>query len=140
MSLLSRKGLLSVAAVLDVALHADDQPVASRALARRHRLPPRHLELVPQALVRQRVLKSIRGPHGGYQLRRAACQITANDILQAIRATDDEEEGAVVKSTLLTQVVVPLLAQAEVAFSTALARINIEDLVRAAKMIRGSAA
>jgi len=37
-------------------------------------------------------------------------------------------------------VVVPVLAQAEVAFSTALARINVEDLVRAAKMMRRSAA
>jgi hypothetical protein len=34
----------------------------------------------------------------------------------------------------------PVLAQAEVAFSTALARINVEDLVRAAKMMRRSAA
>ena len=43
MSLLPHKGLLAVTAVLDVALHTDDQPVASRALARRHLLPPRHL-------------------------------------------------------------------------------------------------
>jgi Rrf2 family transcriptional regulator, iron-sulfur cluster assembly transcription factor len=67
MSLLTRKGLLAVTAVLDVALHADGQPVAARALARRHQLPPRHLEPMPQALVRQGVLKGIRGPHGGYE-------------------------------------------------------------------------
>ena len=40
------------------------------------------------------------------------------------------------KSTLLTRVVVPVLTQAEVAFFTALARINVEDLVRAAQMVR----
>ena len=140
MSLLSRKGLLAVTAVLDVALHADHQPVASKALADRQRLPPRHLEPVLQALVRRGVLKGIRGPRGGYQLARASSQITADDILRAIRTIDDEEEGAVVKSTLLTRVVLPVLAQAEVAFSTALAHISVEDLVGAAKVMRRSAA
>ena len=140
MSLLSRKGLLAVTAVLDVALHADHQPVAARALALRHRLPPRHLEPVLQALVRNGVLKGIRGPHGGYLLARDPHQIRAGDILRAIGTIDDEEEGAVVKSTLLTRVVVPQLARAEVAFSTALARINVEDLLGAAKVMRRFAA
>jgi Rrf2 family transcriptional regulator, iron-sulfur cluster assembly transcription factor len=140
MSLLRRNGLLAATAVLDVALHADHQPVASKALAERLRLPPRYLEPVLQALVRHSVLKGIRGPHGGYQLGRAANQITAEDIARAIRTIDDEEEEAVVNSTLLTRVVVPMLTQAEVAFFTALARINVEDLVRAAKMVRRSAA
>ena len=133
MSLLSRKGLLAVTAVLDVALHADHPPVAARTLAHRHRLSPRHLEPVLQALVRHGVLKSIRGPHGGYLLARDPHQITAGDILRAIGTIDDEEEGAAAKSRLLTHVVVPQLAQAEVAFSTALARISVEDLVGAAK-------
>ena len=140
MSLLTRKGLLAVTAVLDVALHADGQPVAARALARRHQLPPRHLEPVLQALVRHGVLKGIRGPHGGYELARDARQITADDILRAIRTIDDDKKSAAVKSRLLAHVVVPQLAQAEVAFTTALARINIEDLVRAAAMLRRSAA
>jgi Rrf2 family protein len=140
MSLLTRKGLLAVTAVLDVAVHADGQPVAARALARRHQLPPRHLEPVLQALVRQGVLKGIRGPHGGYELARDPRQITADDILRAIKTIDDDEKSAAVKSRLLAHVVVPQLAQAEVAFSTALARINIEDLVSAAAMTRRSAA
>ena len=58
---MSRKGLLAVTAVLDVALYADHQPVGARALAHRHQLPPRHLEPVLQALVRHGVLKGIRG-------------------------------------------------------------------------------
>ena len=140
MSLLTRKGLLAVTAVLDVALHADGQPVAARALARRHQLPPRHLEPVLQALVRHGVLKGIRGPHGGYELARDPRQITADDILRAIKTIDDDKKSAAVKSRLLAHVVVPQLAQAEVAFTTALARINIEDLVRAAAMLRRSAA
>ena len=133
MPLLSRKGLLAIAAVIDVALHAGNQPVAAKALAHRHRLPPRHLEPVLQALVRQGVLRGIRGPRGGYQLGREPRRITAEDILRAIGTVEDEGEGPGAKSSLLAEVVMPALAQAESAFSGALARINIEDLVHTAE-------
>jgi Rrf2 family transcriptional regulator, iron-sulfur cluster assembly transcription factor len=140
MPLLPRKGLLAIAAVIDVALNARSQPVAAKSLAHRHRLPPRHLEPVLQALVRQGVLKGIRGPRGGYQLAREARRITADDILRAIGAVEEEEEGAAGRSSLLAQVVIPALAQAEVAFSSALSQINIEDLVHAAELAQKSVA
>jgi Rrf2 family protein len=136
MSLLPRKGLLAIAAVIDVALHAHGQPVAAKALASRHWLPPRHLEPVLQALVRQGVLKGVRGPRGGYELAREPSRITANDILRAIGTTDSNTgtgEGAATKSPLLAEVVMPALAQAEGVFSGALGHINIEDLVTAAR-------
>lgn len=133
MPLLSRKGLLAIAAVIDVALHAGSQPVAAKALANRHRLPPRHLEPVLQALVRQGVLKGIRGPRGGYQLGREPQRITADDILRAIGSVEDEGEEPDARSSLLAQVVMPALAQAELAFSSALAHINIKDLMHAAE-------
>ena len=50
MVLLSRKSLLAVAAVIDVAVHGQDRPVSAKALAARHSLPARHLEPVLQAL------------------------------------------------------------------------------------------
>jgi Rrf2 family protein len=134
MPVLPRKGLLAIAAVIDVALHASHQPVVAKALAHRHRLPPRHLEPVLQALVRQGVLKGIRGPRGGYQLAREARHITADDILRAIGTIEDEVAAA--KSNLLAKVVVPALAQAESAFSGALNHINIEQLAGAAQLLK----
>jgi Rrf2 family protein len=68
MALLSRKGLLAIAAVIDVAAHGHGRPVSAKVLAARHHLPARHLEPVLQALVRMGILKGIRGPHGGYEL------------------------------------------------------------------------
>lgn len=135
MPLLPRKGMLAIAAVIDVALHARSQPVAARALANRHRLPPRHLEPVLQALVREGVLKGIRGPRGGYQLAREAREITADQILRAI-GTLEEEGEPIARSSLLAQVVMPAMAQAELAFSGALAHINVEDLVGAAQALQ----
>src|SRR6516225_2050682 len=82
MQLLPRKGALAIAAVIDIAINARGRPVAAKSLATRHRLPPRHLEPVLQALVRHGILKGTRGPRGGYELAREQRRITADDILR----------------------------------------------------------
>ena len=130
MSLLPRKGLLAIAAVIDVALNARGQPVAAKALASRHRLPPRHLEPVLQALVRQGLLKGVRGPRGGYELAREPRRITAHDILRAIGTIEDNGNGTGSRSPLLADIVLPAVANAEKALSDALGRITVADMVR----------
>jgi Rrf2 family iron-sulfur cluster assembly transcriptional regulator len=133
MQLLPRKGILAIAAVIDIALHARGRPVAAKALATRHHLPPRHLEPVLQALVRHGILKGIRGPRGGYELARERHRITADEILRAAGNIADDGAAAVPDSALLGDVVKPAVAQAERAFATALSRINVEDLARRAE-------
>src|SRR5437879_5592250 len=127
MPLLLRKGVLAIAAVIDIAIHAHGRPVAAKALAGRHHLPPRHLEPVLQALVRHGILKGVRGPRGGYELARDQRRISADDILRAAGTTDEIDAQPINGSNLLDQVVIPALTQAEQAFSAALARINIEE-------------
>src|SRR3954463_10319672 len=138
MVLLSRKSLLAVAAVIDVAVHGQERPVSAKALAARHSLPPRHLEPVLQALVRHGILKGIRGPRGGYELARERRRITADHILRAAGTADELAEISLAESNLMSKVVMPALAQAEHAFSNALGRINIEDLVHSAEGLRKS--
>ncbi len=136
MPLVPRKGLLAIAAVIDVAIHANSRPVSAKALAARHRLPPRHLEPVLQALVRDGILKGIRGPHGGYELGRERDRITADDILRAAVAADDAEDLALPDSLLLNEVVRPALVETERTFSIALGRININDMVKRAEILK----
>jgi Rrf2 family protein len=136
MPLLPRKGVLAIAAVIDIAHNARGRPVAAKALATRHRLPPRHLEPVLQALVRHGILKGVRGPRGGYELARERRLITADDILRAAGTVEDKSDPPLAGSFLLDQVVVPALKQAEQAFSAALMRISVDDLARAAELIR----
>src|SRR6266446_3991186 len=107
MPLLPRKGILAIAAVIDVALHAHGQPVAATALATRHRLSPRHLEPVLQALVRHGILKGVRGPRGGYELAREQRRISADDILRAAETIDEIDAQPMNGSNLLDQVVIP---------------------------------
>ncbi len=82
MNLLSRRSVLAIAAVVDVALHSRSAPVAAKALAARHKLPPRHLETLLQGLVHAKILKGVRGPRGGYELARERRRITVGEIVR----------------------------------------------------------
>jgi DNA-binding IscR family transcriptional regulator len=87
---------------------------------------------VLQALVREGILKGVRGPHGGYALAKDHRRISAEDILRAAsRAGDDEIPLPI--SGLVNDVVRPALADAERSFAAALRRISVEDLARAAE-------
>ena len=77
------------------------------------------LESVLQALVRDGILKGIRGPRGGYELARERRRVTANDILRAAGTVDDGEEQPAA-SELLNKVVLPALSSAEQEFGIAL--------------------
>jgi Rrf2 family protein len=136
MPLVSRKSILAIAAVIDVAINARNRPVSAKALAARHRLPPRHLEPVLQALVRDGILKGIRGPHGGYAIARDFKQITAEDILRAAGSAEDADDLPLPPSPLVSQVVHPALMEAERSFSAALARINVADMAKQAEALK----
>ena len=132
MPLLLSKGTLAIAAVVGVALNARGGPIRSKTLARRLALPERHLEPMLQAMARHGILKSTRGPLGGYELAREQRRITADEILRAAGTADKTDRTPVPQSALLNSVVMPAVEQAERTFSTALTRINIEDLAHSA--------
>jgi Rrf2 family transcriptional regulator, iron-sulfur cluster assembly transcription factor len=133
MPLVSRKGILAIAAVIDIAINARSRPVSAKALAVRHKLPPRHLEPVLQALVRDGILRGVRGPHGGYELAREHRRISADDILRSAGASEDATDPPLPNSGLVNDVVRPALAEAERIFSAALSRISIEEMTRRAE-------
>jgi Rrf2 family iron-sulfur cluster assembly transcriptional regulator len=135
MTLLSRKGILAIAAVIDVALHAQGRPISAKTLAARHSLPPRHLEIMLAALVREGILKGSRGPRGGYELARERHKVTANDILRAAGAVDESGEK-LANIELLKMVVLPALAKAEQKFGIALEGINLEEMARSAEALK----
>lgn len=134
MILLSRRSLLAIAAVVDVAIHARPSPVAAKLLAARHNLPPRHLETVLQQLVRAGILKGVRGPRGGYELARERRRITAGEIVRAAMATSTEESlPPVPESALVDLVVGPVVRDAGEAFLRILDDSTVEDLCRRAE-------
>jgi Rrf2 family iron-sulfur cluster assembly transcriptional regulator len=125
MRLLPRPARFALMAVLDVALHARGRPVSSKELAARHDLPPRRLETLLQALVRAGILKSVRGPSGGYELARERRRLCVGEVVRvALRAEEDEDRAP----ALLVAVLEPLIAQSEEAALARLDDITLEDL------------
>lgn len=131
---LSRRSLLAVTAVVDIALHARPTPVAAKALAARHELPPRHLETVLQALVRVGILKGVRGPRGGYELAKERRRITAGEIVRAaMQANADEVLPPLPQSALVDVVIDPMMQQAMEAWLAKLDAVTVADLCREAE-------
>ena len=129
MNLLSRRSLLAIAAVTDIALHGRSSPVSAKALAARHALPPRHMEPLLQALVRQGILKGLRGPRGGYELARERRRITAGDIVRVVMTlVDDEGAAPLPRSRLVERVVEPAVSKGSQAFLRELDTVTVDDL------------
>ena len=118
-------------------------PAAGRSRPRRWRRaisfplpPPRHLEPVLQALVRDGILRGVRGPHGGYEFAREHRRISAEDILRVASAAEEADDRAPPNSALANDVVKPALVEAVRAFSTALGRISVEDMAKQAAALK----
>jgi Rrf2 family protein len=137
MNLLSRRSMLAIGAVVDIALHSRPSPVAAKALAARHRLPPRHLETLLQGLVHAKILKGVRGPRGGYELARERRRITLGEIVRtavSLSTADPEDVGA--HSRLLEKVIDPSVRKAGEPFLANLDSITVEDLCELAEKAR----
>ncbi|MGH6830062.1 MAG: RrF2 family transcriptional regulator [Methylocella sp.] len=134
MILLSRRGHLALAAVVDIAIHARPRPIAAKALAERLDLPPRHLEGLLQSLVHANILKGVRGPRGGYELARERRRITAASVLRAVSSENGGDEA--LHCRLVRQLVAPIVEAAGKAFIDELETITIDDICRRAEDLK----
>jgi Rrf2 family protein len=115
-------------ATLDVALYARVRPVSSKALAARNDLPPRHLESMLQALVRAGILKSVRGPYGGYELARERRRLCVGEIVRVAMRAEPEAETAEKKPGLLETVLQPVIEDVEDFALSRLDAVTLDDL------------
>jgi Rrf2 family transcriptional regulator, iron-sulfur cluster assembly transcription factor len=132
--LLSRADLLVIVAVVDIAIHGEEQPVSAKDIAARHNLSGRYFQSMLQDLAARGILRGKRGIGGGYRLARASRLISVDDILRAVRATQ-EIAALKVHSLIGRRVIIPAIDEAQMAFSEALQRITIHDLVRSANRL-----
>jgi Rrf2 family protein len=126
---LSRKTLLALEAVLDVAYNARPEPVQSKDITARLGIPQRYLEQVMQQLVHRGVLKGVRGPRGGYTLARERRRITVGEIVRIVDALERDAEGEDPPASELGDAVArPLWREAEEAFLARLDGVTMEQL------------
>jgi Rrf2 family transcriptional regulator, iron-sulfur cluster assembly transcription factor len=134
MNLLSRRSVLAIASVIDIALHSRSAPVHAKDLAARHKLPARHLETLLQGLVHAKILRGVRGPRGGYELARERRRITVGEIVRtaiSLSAADPGDLGS--HSVLLERVIEPAVSGAGETFLANLDAITVEQMCETAE-------
>ncbi|MGE0157272.1 MAG: Rrf2 family transcriptional regulator [Geobacter sp.] len=84
---LSTKSRYGLRALFDIAYNGNGSPSQIQDISRRQEISPRYLEQIFQSLKKAGILKSKRGPQGGYALARKPEQIT---VLEIIKATEQD--------------------------------------------------
>src|SRR5271154_5755900 len=127
---LSRKTLLALEAVIDIAFNARPEPVQAKEITARQGVPQRYLEQVMQQLVRAGILTGVRGPRGGYRLARERRRITLGEIVRVVQALERGEDAITRDSgpELGVRVVRPLWQELRDEVMTRLDTVTIEDL------------
>lgn len=72
-----------VRALFDVAYHGGGQPTQIKDISRRQKISQRYLEQIFNKLLKAGLLKSRRGPRGGYMLAKDPSEISVGDIVRA---------------------------------------------------------
>ena len=86
---LTTKGRYAVTAMLDLAYHSGQRPVALTDIAKRQDISLSYLEQLFAKLRRAGMVIGIRGPGGGYQLSRSTSEINVADIISAVDESVD---------------------------------------------------
>ncbi len=81
---LSTKGRYAVTAMIDLALHDEVRPVALTDIAETQKISVSYLEQLFARLRKNKLVKGMRGPGGGYRLARPASEVTIADIIAAV--------------------------------------------------------
>jgi Rrf2 family iron-sulfur cluster assembly transcriptional regulator len=98
--------------MLDLAIHGIEGPVALADISARQGISQSYLEQLFARLRQEGLVQSIRGPGGGYRLRRAPGEIPVADVVQAVderfdatrcEGKHDCQEGHVCLTHLLWQ-------------------------------------
>jgi len=93
---LTTKGRFAVTAMTDLALNGGGGPVTLAGIAGRQRISLSYLEQLFGKLRRAGLVRSVRGPGGGYRLARATGRITVAEIVRAVdEALDTTQCGGV---------------------------------------------
>lgn len=86
---LTTRGRYAVTAMLDLALHGDGTPVSLADIATRQHISLSYLEQLFARLRRQGLVRSVRGPGGGYLLSDAPSRITVASVIDAVNESVD---------------------------------------------------
>ena len=89
---LTTKGRYAITAMIDIALNENNFPVSLRDISKRQGISLSYLEQLFSKLKNASLVKSVRGPGGGYTLGRGASKINLFEIITAVDENMDQTE------------------------------------------------
>ena len=80
--MISTQGRYALRVMLDLAEHGNEGYIPLKDIAKRQDISDKYLESILKSLVKQKMLKGLRGKGGGYQLTRTPAEYSAGEILE----------------------------------------------------------
>lgn len=109
------------------AIHGQGGVLQVGEIAQRQSIPDRYLEQMLTALRRSHILRSLRGPKGGYQLARPPAQVKLAEIVACLEG--EPEPAASTRQSPEFQVLAHLEAQLHEARQRLLQETTLQDLL-----------
>jgi Rrf2 family transcriptional regulator, iron-sulfur cluster assembly transcription factor len=128
----SEKLLSLIESLLYIAHHEGDLPIRGTQLSEILNISTRYLEPVLQILVHEGILKSTRGPQGGYSFLKDPKDVRLSDVAIPVFEKSTRTERQPV-STLSANMVMPFFNEAYHAYIKTLESITIDSLFKRAK-------
>lgn len=105
---LSKKSRYGLRALIDLTVNSKTSHVALNCIAERNNISPQYLEQVFASLRKAGIVKSIKGPQGGYFLAEDAEDITVAEILLALDGSYFIESEEITDTTQQTGISVAI--------------------------------
>ena len=90
---LSTRSTYGMRALVELALSSGHGPVSASSVASRHNLSVAYLEQLLHRLKKQGLIRSIRGPKGGYLLAKDPSRITMADVVRILEGGNGTTSG-----------------------------------------------
>lgn len=81
---LTTKGRFAVTAMLDLAMSEAEKPITLAGISERQSISLSYLEQLFSRLRRSGLVKSVRGPGGGYRIAKPLTEISVSEIISAV--------------------------------------------------------
>jgi len=139
---ISQKGLYALQAMMMLARHHHQGAIKIREIAYEEDLPEKFLELILLELKNARMVESVRGAKGGYQLRREPSEIRISEIMRLIDGPlapfgDAEQLRVLIDRDLPHRALYQLFLDVRDAAARILENTTLADLISAPSSPRG---
>lgn len=131
---ISTKGRYALLLMMDIAANGGEKPVSIKEIAKRQEISDKYLEQIISILNNAGFVRSVRGPQGGYVLRRKPEEYTAGMILRltegSLAPVACVEEDGITCERMENCAIFELFERLNEAISKVVNEVTLADLVR----------